>query len=304
MASFTHSVSVPDLLARKQAGQSRSAITVLTCYDATTAQLLDSSTSSDGHYAIDALLVGDSLAMTVLGYPDTLSVTVDEMLHHVKAVSRGASRALIIADMPFMSYQVNADEAVRNAGRMIQEGRADCVKLEGASAMILTVIERLVSIGIPVMGHLGLTPQSIRATGGFKVQGKRASQALQLLKDARALEAAGAFAIVLEMIPQPVARYVTSQLSIPTIGIGAGNGCDGQVLVIDDVLGRYPNLSPRFVRRYAEQGKEIQTAAAQWADDVRQRRYPSLDESFSLSDDQWPVEWQPQDHSLREGSAS
>ncbi|MEB3245074.1 MAG: 3-methyl-2-oxobutanoate hydroxymethyltransferase [Vampirovibrionales bacterium] len=268
------------------------AITMLTCYDASTAQWLDGE--------VDILLVGDSLAMTVLGHPDTLSVTMDEMLHHVKAVSRGSQKSLIVADLPFMSYHISVSQAIENAGRMIQEGHAQAVKLEGATPLVCAAIRRLSQMGIPVMGHLGFTPQSINTLGGYKIQGKRAAHALTLLQQAQALEAAGAFAIVLELMPSRVAGYISSQLKIPTIGIGAGAACDGQVLVIDDVLGRYPNLKPRFVRQYADFGAQTQAAARQWAHDVQNGTFPTQAESYPLAPEDWPLHWETRPEPLPE----
>ncbi|MDX2085120.1 MAG: 3-methyl-2-oxobutanoate hydroxymethyltransferase [Candidatus Melainabacteria bacterium] len=249
----------------------------LTAYDYTTAQLLDSA-------GVDLLLVGDSLAMTVLGHENTLSVTVEEMLHHVKAVSRGTRHALVVADMPFMSYHGSEDQAVINAGRFIQEGRAHAVKLEGASPRIQHLIERLVVTGIPVLGHLGLTPQAIHTVGGFKLQAKTTANAEQLMQDALALEAAGAFALVLEMVPTEVAAWISTTLKIPTIGIGAGPGCDGQILVVDDFLGRFQEFQPRFVRRYAAMAELTKAAVTQYREDIQEQHFPNpTTEAFALS---------------------
>lgn len=239
----------------------------LTCYDFSTARILDDA-------GVDLLLVGDSLAMTVLGHPNTLSVTVDEMLHHVKAVSRGARYAFVVADMPFMSYQTGWMEATKNAGRFIQEGGAQAVKLEGASDRVLEVVRHLVEIGIPVVGHLGFTPQMLNTLGGFKVQGKTLDDVKKLLADALRLQEAGAFALVLEMVPVEAADLLTRHLRIPTIGIGAGSGCDGQILVVDDLLGRYSELSPRFVRRYMDSKSLIQQAVAEYAADIQAGNFP------------------------------
>jgi 3-methyl-2-oxobutanoate hydroxymethyltransferase len=258
-------------------------LTCLTCYDYTTALILDRA-------GVDILLVGDSLAMTVLGHPDTLRVTVDEMLHHTKAVVRGTQSAFVVADMPFLSYQIDLAEGIRNAGRFLQEGGAKAVKLEGASPEILTLVHRLSEIGIPVMGHLGFTPQSVHQMGGFKVQGKSLDDAEQLIRGAKALERAGAFAIVLEMIPHELATAITKIVSIPIIGIGAGNGCDGQVLVIDDLLGRYSQISPRFVRRYMDGKELIQDAVERFCEDIQTGAFPSNDvEAF-----QFPENLRPQ----------
>ncbi|MEM0952218.1 MAG: 3-methyl-2-oxobutanoate hydroxymethyltransferase [Cyanobacteria bacterium P01_H01_bin.74] len=251
-------------------------IVSLTCYDYTTAKILDQLD------AVDLLLVGDSLAMTVLGHPDTLSVTVDEMLHHVKAVSRACGRAFLVADMPFMSYHTSCDQAIQNAGRFIQEGRAKAVKLEGASAQVCTVITQLTQMGIPVMGHLGLTPQLVNTLGGFTLQGKTVDSAQSLLGQAKKLESAGVFAIVLEMMPTEVAALITAQLSVPTIGIGAGNKCSGQILVIDDLLGRYQAFTPRFVRQYADLSQSITQAVQQYASDLQSGDFPNAKESFAF----------------------
>lgn len=270
-------VVTPQTLQRlKQRGEK---ITSLTCYDYTTARLLDQT-------GVDFLLVGDSLAMTVLGHPNTLSVTVDEMLHHVKAVVRGTQRAMVLADMPFMSYQVDFASAVKNAGRFIQEGHAAGIKLEGATDLTLAVVSHLTQIGIPVMGHLGFTPQSVNTLGGFRVQGKSVADAQAMLRDAKALEAAGAFSVVLEMVPVEVAQMITQQMSIPTIGIGSGNVCDGQILVIDDVLGRYPDLSPRFVRPYLQSKTLVPEAIETYIQDVLAGTFPNNDtEAFHFEAD-------------------
>ncbi len=255
---------------------------VLTAYDFTMAKTLDAA-------GVEVLLVGDSLAQTLLGHANTLSVTMDEMLHHVKAVSRGVAqgskRALVVADMPFLSYGTTVEDGVTNAGRMIQEGGAQAVKLEGASPMVCDTIRRLTQLGIPVMGHLGLTPQAIHQLGGYKVQGKTPDAACQLLSDARLLQACGAFSLVLEMVPTEVADVITQELAIPTIGIGAGVGCDGQVLVIDDVLGRFTEFQPKFVRRYANLADTISQAVTQYQTDVVAKTFPAQSEAFTLPDD-------------------
>jgi len=267
-------VTLPRLQAKKEAG---TPITVLTAYDATTARQLDAA-------GVDILLVGDSLAMTILGHPNTLSVTMDEMLHHVKAVRRGTEKALLVADMPFLSVTLGEDDACRNAGRMVQEGGAVAVKVEGASPSVCAVIRRLVSMGIPVMGHLGLTPQAIHTLGGFKVQGKTPAQAAQLFRDALTLQACGVFSVVLELVPTEVAAVITQALTIPTIGIGAGPECDGQVLVIGDILGRYTQLSPRFVRKYADMATGLQQAVIEYCNDVTSKTFPNSAESFTLDE--------------------
>jgi 3-methyl-2-oxobutanoate hydroxymethyltransferase len=257
-------------------------IVSLTCYDYSTARILDEA-------GVDMLLVGDSLAMTVLGHPNTLSVTVDEMLHHTKAVSRGTRHAMVVADMPFMSYQTSHAEAVKNAGRFIQEGQAAAVKLEGASDRVVEVVRHLVEIGIPVIGHLGFTPQSLNTLGGFKVQGKTLEDAKRLIGGALRLQEAGVFAIVLEMVPVEIASLITRRLKIPTIGIGAGNACDGQILVVDDLLGRYSELTPRFVRRYMESGRLITEAVQAFAQDIRQGDFPDNEaEAFGFPEELLP----------------
>jgi 3-methyl-2-oxobutanoate hydroxymethyltransferase len=256
-------VRVPDLKLRKQRGDK---LVMLTAYDFTMARLLDRA-------GVDLLLVGDSLGMVVLGYETTLPVTLDAMVHHTAAVSRGAARALVVADMPFLSYQVSVAEAVRNAGRLLQEGGAAAVKIEGGAA-VLEAAARLVKVGIPVMGHLGLVPQSVHQLGGFRQQAKLEGHAAQLLADAHALEAAGAFAVVLESIPAEVARAVTAELGIPTIGIGAGPYCDGQVLVSYDMLGLSEGPVPAFVERYADLGQQTVAAARAYAEDVRSAQFP------------------------------
>jgi 3-methyl-2-oxobutanoate hydroxymethyltransferase len=252
-------------------------IIALTAYDYSTAQMLDRS-------GVDIILVGDSLAMVALGEKTTHAVTVDQMLHHTKAVTRGVEHALVVADLPFMSYQVEVSEAIRNAGRFVKEGRAQAVKLEGASKLTIEIIERLVEMGVPVMGHLGFTPQSVHALGGFRVQGKTAERATQIMNDAKALEKAGAFAIVLEMVPSSVAKVITASLKIPTIGIGAGLHCDGQILVTDDLLGKYTDFKPSFVRRYANLAELSQNAVKDYVKDVQSGSYPAKEESFHLAE--------------------
>ena len=247
----------------KQRGEK---IAMLTAYDALMARMFEQA-------GIEVLLVGDSLGMVLLGYNTTLPVTLEDMLHHTKAVSRGARRALIVADMPFMTFQISTEETLRNAGRLIQEGGANAVKLEGGRA-ITEAVARLVEIGIPVMGHLGLNPQSVNQTGGFRQQAKSKEEARQLIDDAHALEQAGAFAIVLESIPEELARTVTSELNIPTIGIGAGPDCDGQVLVCYDALGM-TGEAPSFAKRYSQLGGEIVAAARRYAEEVKEGGFPS-----------------------------
>jgi len=241
-------------------------ISVLTAYDANMARLLDRA-------GIDVILVGDSLGMVVLGYDTTLPVTLDMMIHHTKAVRRGAKRALIVADMPFMSYQINAEDAIRNAGRLVQEGGAAAVKLEGGRR-VTEIVRRLTEMGIPVMGHLGLTPQSVHTFGGFRAQAQDQDSASELLNDAKALEKAGAFSIVLESIPAALGKQVSAALHIPTIGIGAGPHCDGQVLVGHDAFGLFDGPVPPFVRQYAQLGEALIAATRAYIEDVRAGRFP------------------------------
>lgn len=252
------------------------AIVMLTAYDYPMAKLLDEA-------EVDMLLVGDSLGNVMLGYDSTLPVTMEDMLHHVKAVCRGAKRAMVVADMPFMSYQISIPEALKNAGRLLQEGGAQAVKLEGGAALADTV-KAIVTAGIPVVGHLGLTPQSVNQLGGFKVQARDEQTAQQLLDDARALEAAGAFAIVLECIPNGLAKRVSESINIPTIGIGAGVACDGQVLVIHDLLGLHSGFTPKFVKKYADLHHEIALAVQNYISDVREKQFPSQEHSFKIAD--------------------
>jgi len=270
----TKRTTAPDAAAAK--GERR--LAVVTAYDAGQAAIAEAA-------GADILLVGDSLGMVVLGLPDTLSVTMEHMLHHVKAVSNGSKSALVLADMPFMSYQADVAEAVRNAGRLIQEGRAQAVKLEGGRA-VLAQVEAIVRTGIPVMGHLGLTPQHVASFGGFKAQAKTADAALALLEDAKALAGAGCFGIVLECIPSEVAKAVTEAISIPTIGIGSGAHCDGQVLVFHDLLGLYGQFKPRFVKRYAELGNDAVKALALYADEVRTGAFPGPEHGFDMLPDE------------------
>ena len=244
----------------------------LTAYDFATARLVDEA-------ELPVVLVGDSLGMTVLGYETTLPVTMEQMLHHTAAVVRGVRKAMVVGDMPFLSYQASPGEAVANAGRFLKEAGADAVKIEGGRLRTETV-RALVGNGIPVMGHLGLTPQSVRAMGGYKVQGRTAAAARALKSDAKALEAAGVFAIVLEGIPAPLARAITAAVGVPTIGIGAGPGCDGQVLVVNDLLGLSGDFTPRFVKRYAELGATMARAFAAYRDDVESGRFPGKEHCY------------------------
>jgi len=250
-------------------------ITMLTAYDYPLARAVDEA-------GIEVILVGDSLGMVVLGHPTTLPVTMDDMVHHCKAVARGVSRALLVADLPFMSYQVSREDALRNAGRLVKEGGAEAVKLEGG-AEVLGAVEALVGAGIPVMGHLGLTPQSYHQMGGYRVQARTAEEADRLLKDAGALERAGIFSLVLEGIPAEVARRVTEALIVPTIGIGAGPSCDGQVLVAHDMLGLQEDLSPKFVKRYAQGRQVFLEAMRQFRTEVRSGRFPGPEHSYHLA---------------------
>jgi 3-methyl-2-oxobutanoate hydroxymethyltransferase len=268
-------VSILDLQRKKAEGHP---ITMLTAYDYPGAGLVDEA-------GIDMILVGDSLAMTVLGHPSTVSVTVDEMLHHCKAVARGAKRAFLVGDMPFLSYQVERTEAVRNAGRFIKEAGMDAVKLEGGREVVETV-RAIVNAGIPVMGHLGLTPQTATKLGGYKVQGKSAAAAQRLLEDALALEEAGCFSLVLEAVPAPVAKAVTEKLTIPTIGIGAGPDCAGQVLVFHDVLGLFDRFTPRFVKKFAELRPAILDAFQAFRQEVEAGEFPTAANSFTIDEEE------------------
>lgn len=255
------------------------AITMLTAYDYPTAAIMDEA-------GVDAILVGDSLGMVVLGYPNTLPVTMEDMLHHCKAVARGAKWALRIGDMPFMSYQVSIQEAVRNAGRFLQEAAMDAVKLEGGKERV-EVIRMIISAGIPVMGHIGLTPQSLHQLGGFRPQGRHAHEAVRLLEDALYLQDAGCFSLVLESVPAQLASYISQQLDIPTIGIGAGAGCDGQVLVTHDLLGLFDRFTPRFVKRYANLGQMMKNAFEQYCQDVHRREFPAAEHSIEMNEEEW-----------------
>jgi 3-methyl-2-oxobutanoate hydroxymethyltransferase len=262
-------MTVPDLLAMKAAGRR---IVMLTCYDAAFARLLEQA-------EVDVLLVGDSVNQVLAGQETTLSATLDQMIYHAASVRRGARRALVFVDLPFLTYQVSPTEAIRNAGRVLQESGAHGVKLEGGRPMAETV-RALVDRGIPVIGHLGLTPQSVHALGGYRVQGREAAAAERLLADARALEEAGACAIVLELLPAALAKRITAALTIPTIGIGAGAGCDGQVLVLHDMLGLNEMFNPKFLKRYAELGEAVRAAVRSYAADVRDGTYPGPEHSF------------------------
>ena len=261
-------VTVRDIRAFKERGER---FPMLTAYDAPTARLLDQA-------GIPILLVGDSVGNNVLGYTETVPVTMDQMLHHAAAVCRAVENALVVGDLPFMSYQASLEDGMRNAGRFLKEAGTTAVKLEGG-ARVLELVHHLVEAGIPVMGHLGLTPQSVNAIGGHRVQGRDAEQAQRILQDAKDLESAGAFAVVLEAVPAELAREVTEALSVPTIGIGAGPSCDGQVLVLHDMLG-INERTPKFVKRYADVAGVIRAAVEEYADDVRSGRYPTEDHIY------------------------
>lgn len=264
-------VSILDLQKKKDAGEP---ISMLTAYDYPSAQLVDTA-------GIDMILVGDSLGMVVLGYDSTVPVTMDEMVHHCRAVARGADHAFLVGDMPFMSYQAEIGEAVRNAGRFLKEGNMDGVKLEGGRVEV-TKVAAIVNAGIPVQGHIGLTPQSVSKLGGYRIQGKTADSATQLLDDALALQDAGAFSLVLEAVPGVVASRISERLDIPTIGIGAGVGCDGQVLVFHDVLGIYDTKLPRFVKQYANLRQTVIDAFISYHREVKSRQFPEDKHTYAM----------------------
>jgi len=264
-------VSITQIKEMKQKGER---IAMLTAYDYATAKLIDGA-------GIPLILVGDSLGMVVLGYESTIPVTMDEMIHHTKPVVRGTTQALIVGDMPFMTYQVSVDDALRNAARFIQEGGAQAVKLEGGENMAETV-KRIVSSGIPVMGHIGLTPQSIHQLGGFKVMGKTPEAAVRLINDAKALDEAGVFAIVLECVPEPLSKLITEKVSVPTIGIGAGKYCDGQVQVISDLLGLYTDFVPKHAKQYARLFEIIKSATADYIAEVQTGAFPTEKQSYAM----------------------
>jgi 3-methyl-2-oxobutanoate hydroxymethyltransferase len=265
--------TILDIQKKKERGEP---LTMLTAYDYSSAMLVDRA-------GIDLILVGDSLAMVMLGLTTTVPVTMDEMLHHCRAVARGSDGAFLVGDMPFMSYQAEPAEAVRNAGRFLKEAGMDSVKLEGGQEMV-PAAAAIASAGIPVMGHLGLTPQSVSRLGGFKVQGTTAAAARRLLADALALEAAGCFSLVLEAVPAPVAAAISRRLRIPTIGIGAGAGCDGQVLVYHDLLGLFDRFTPRFVKQYANLSAVVGDALAAFRDDVLNHRFPAEEHTYKMDD--------------------
>ncbi len=261
----------------RQAKEKREKLTMLTAYDYSTAKLIDEA-------GINSILVGDSLGNVILGYEDTISVTMEDMIHHGAAVARGAKNALVVVDMPFMSYQTSVYDAVVNAGRLMKEARAGAVKLEGGKE-VCPQIQGIVQAGIPVMAHLGLTPQSIHAFGGFKVQGKTKAAAQKLLEDARAVQEAGAFAVVLECVPAKLADMVTKELEIPTIGIGAGNVCDGQVLVYQDMLGMFSDFTPKFVKKFANVGEVMKEAFLFYKKEVAEGSFPAKEHEYTISDD-------------------
>lgn len=265
------------VLTFQQQKESGEKISMLTAYDYSTAKLMDES-------GINSILVGDSLGNVVLGYEDTISVTMEDMIHHTSAVARGAKNALVVADLPFMSYQTSVYDAVVNAGRLMKEGRANAVKLEGGEE-VCPQITAITKAGIPVMAHLGLTPQSINAFGGFKVQGKTSQTAQKLLDNARAVEKAGAFAVVLECVPYKLAEIVTKELKIPTIGIGAGAGCDGQVLVYQDLLGMFSDFTPKFVKKYADLGSIMKDAFKNYIEDINKGEFPKQEHTYSIDDE-------------------
>jgi 3-methyl-2-oxobutanoate hydroxymethyltransferase len=266
-------VTITDI---KEMKHRKEKIPMLTSYDYMTAKIVDEA-------GVPLILVGDSLGMVMLGYESTIPVTMDEMIHHTKAVVRGARKALVIGDMPFMSYHISVSDALHNAARFIQEGGAQAVKLEGGEVVADTV-RHIVGCGIPVMGHIGLTPQSIHQLGGFKVQGKVMEEAKKLLNDACILEEAGAFAVVLECTPAPLSKFITQKLTIPTIGIGAGPGCDGQVQVISDVLGLYTDFVPRHAKQYAKLAGEIKAAVSSYMSEVKSRSFPTAEQSYTMDE--------------------
>ena len=251
-------------------------ISILTAYDYSIAKLMNEA-------GVNAILVGDSLGMVVLGYEDTLQVTMEDMIHHTRAVARGARNTLIISDMPFMSYQTSVYDAVCNAGRLVKEGHANAVKLEGGS-VVCPQIKAIVNASIPVMGHIGLTPQSVNAFGGFRVQGKTEQAARQLIDSAKEIEQAGAFAITLECIPAKLAELITKSISIPTIGIGAGSGCDGQVLVYQDMLSMFSELTPKFAKSYVDIGSQMRSAFSKYVEEVQTGEFPADEHCFNIED--------------------
>jgi len=266
-------ITINQIRDMKQKGEK---ITMLTAYDYTTAKIVD-------QVGIPLILVGDSLGMVVLGYESTIPVTMEDMLHHTKAVVRGTKQTMVVGDMPFMTYHISVDDTLKNAARFIQEAGAQAIKLEGGIT-VAERVRRIVECGIPVMGHIGLTPQSIHQFGGFKVQGRTPEAAIKMLKDAQALEEAGAFAIVLETVPTPLAALITQKIGIPTIGIGAGIGCDGQVQVINDILGSYTDFVPKHAKQYAKLTDVMSSAIAEYYNEVKDGSFPSTKQSFSMDE--------------------
>lgn len=266
-------ITIPDILEKKRQGKK---ITMLTAYDYPTALLVDRA-------GIDMILVGDSLGMVVLGYETTVPVTMDEMIHHTKAVTRGARFALIVGDMPFMSYNISERDAIAHAGRFIKEAGADAVKLEGGTS-VQSVVQAIVRAGIPVMGHIGLTPQTISQLGGFRVQGKTAEAAKKIIDDAKALDEAGVFSIVLEAIPAEITRRITESVGVPTIGIGAGIACDGQVLVYQDMIGLFDRFVPKFVKQYSRVGEIMLDSFKQFREEVEKEIFPGEEHSFKIEE--------------------
>ena len=266
-------VTISKIKAMKKRGKK---IVMMTAYDYPTARLVEEA-------GVEMILVGDTLGMVVLGYDTTLPVTMEDMLHHVKAVCRGTEKSLVVADMPFMSYQSGPEEALKNAGRFLQEAGAQAIKLEGGEAVAETV-RKIVGAGIPVMGHIGLTPQSVNQIGGWKVQGKNPQGAVRLMNDALALEQAGAFSVVLELVPTALSSLITERVLIPTVGIGAGAGCDGQVQVYHDLLGLYGDFVPKHTKQYAKLGEAVREAIAEYANDVREGSFPTADQSFEMDE--------------------
>ncbi len=269
-------ISIPDLHNKKKEGRK---ITMLTAYDYPVAKLVDDA-------GIDMILVGDSLGMVVLGYDSTVPVTMDDMIHHCKAVRRATKYAFLVGDMPFMSFQVSVEEAVRNAGRFLKEAGCDAIKLETAEPCVLQAAKAIFEAGIPVLGHLGLTPQSATKLGGLKVQGKDAEAAKKIIDSALALEEAGCFAIVLECIPDELAKIITQRLSVPTIGIGAGKDCDGQVLVINDMLGLFERFLPKFVKQYVKLAPQILNAVKQYKEEVESGKFPGPEHTFGMKQEE------------------
>jgi len=273
--SRSEKITVPKIIAMKK--QKRK-IAMITAYDYPTARIVDDA-------GVDIILVGDSVGMVVLGYSTTIPVTLEEILHHTKAVVRGTRRAMVVADMPFLTYQVSTEEAIRNAGRLIKEGGADAVKIEGGEE-VTHIVKALINANIPVMGHIGLTPQRIRILGGYKVQGRTVEDATRLLASAKALEKAGVFSIVLELVTTEVSKIITENVSIPTIGIGAGPYCDGQVLVFHDIVGLFEAFKPKFVKQYVNAREILLNAIKEYTEDVKSGKFPQKEHSFSMKDEE------------------